>query len=569
MTDRHTRSQGPAPDISLPPTRRSTSLPSSRRSRTPASGTQTPTQTHTPPVSSTSQPQPQILSPLALPLSPIFDMSQTGEPETSTQNPEGPVPTPAPPTPVQNTSAPPANPPSDDGHSISSSNVRSEGPTNPNYVMSLTDINKAFDSVTTLTGKDNWKIWLYRVQAAINVIRYQHYKSSGLPPGNTVKHACLNVITGKIDDKIMIHYLDERDGIELINKLKARFDPQTTVHDSNELWRLFNLRRPVWEFDKLLDEATDLFASIKAKDIDASQQVFYSALVGIIPPQYHHVRTAYEASVKAATKSGEAAIFVPETLVDELRNEFNSYRAIHSRTNSSSTSSHKKGGKGPGDKGVDRSEKTKEARANAAAPYSNKKPSDSDKRKCFNCNETGHMTPTCPKPWTEKSKAAMKKKGITRQNKSATKESASVAVAGPSTSTSSTRIEEVSSSAQLDWVQAISSGDVEMQDSEAVVSHHISLPAFTAISDQDQTHIIDSGATIHCTPYLNLLFNIHTTPAITLTVANSEQLELRLAGDMRVEVGKDDSKSSAITLKNVYYNSKLPFTLISISESGL
>ena len=37
---------------------------------------------------------------------------------------------------------------------------------------------------------------------------------------------------------------------------------------------------------------------------------------------------------------------------------------------------------------------------------------------------------------------------------------------------------------------------------------------------------------------------------------------------MRVEVGKDDSKSSTITLKNVYYNSKLPFTLISISQKA-
>ncbi|KAK7434812.1 hypothetical protein VKT23_019999 [Stygiomarasmius scandens] len=115
MTDRHTRSQGPAPEISLPPTRRSTSLPPGRRSRTPASGTQTPasgTQTHTPPVSSTSQPQPQILTSLPFPLSPILDMSHTGEPETSTQNPEGPAPpTPnnPPATPVQNTPAPPTN----------------------------------------------------------------------------------------------------------------------------------------------------------------------------------------------------------------------------------------------------------------------------------------------------------------------------------------------------------------------------------------------------------------------------------------------------------------------------
>ena len=101
---------------------------------------------------------------------------------------------------------------------------------------------------------------------------------------------------------------------------------------------------------------------------------------------------------------------------------------------------------------------------------------------------------------------------------------------------------------------------------EPNISLHLSLPAFTAVSDQDRSHILDTGATIHCTPYLDLLFNVHTILKLTLTVANSEQLELRLAGDMRVDVPKTESEYSTIILKNVYYNSKLPFTLMSICQ---
>ncbi|KAF5362721.1 hypothetical protein D9758_011699 [Tetrapyrgos nigripes] len=371
--------------------------------------------------------------------------------------------------------------------------------TNPNYVMPLSDINKAFDSLTVLTGSENW---YFRVNSTLRVIRHQHFKSSGLHPGNTVKLACFNPITGKIDDKIMIHYIEESDAIELIKKLKQRFDPSSTVQESNELWKLFNLHKTVWEFDKLLDEAQDLWASIKKRDIDVSDQVFYSALVGIIPPHYHFVRSSYEATVDAAAATwdattaaeGEKPVYTAVDLIAWLKKEFTNYRLSNARTYPSKKSDKKSGSTSQG--GAQRSDKSKGERANAAVLY--QKPSDGKKdRKCFNCNKMGHTTQTCPELWTEKSKEAMKKKGITKQsNKGKTKENASVAISMPA---SSSQIATTSTS-QSDWVQSISSGDVEMEDSETPVSHHISLPAFTAISDQDHTHIIDSGATIHCTP---------------------------------------------------------------------
>ncbi|KAF5366397.1 hypothetical protein D9758_009751 [Tetrapyrgos nigripes] len=301
MTSRQTRSQGPAPDISLP----TTSCHSS-------------TQTPTLPVSSTSQAKPLdplIQNPLPFTLTPI--MSDAGK-NTST-NVQGNVPPPS--------SSPPFSPTSSVALSMPEN-------TNPNYVMPLSNINKAFDSLSVLTGSENWKMWYFRTNNALRVIRHQHFKSSRLHPGNTVKLACFNAITGKIDDKIMIHYIEESDAIELIEKLKQRFDPSSTVQESNELWKLFNLHKPVWEFDKLLNKAQDLWASIKKRDIDVSDQVFYSALVGIIPPHYHFVRSSYEATVDAAATTwdattapeGEKPVYTAVNLIARLKKEFTNYR---------------------------------------------------------------------------------------------------------------------------------------------------------------------------------------------------------------------------------------------------
>ena len=63
-----------------------------------------------------------------------------------------------------------------------------------------------------------------------------------------------------------------------------------------------------------------------------------------------------------------------------------------------------------------------------------------------------------------------------------------------------------------------------------------------------------------------MLFNVHSVPTLLLTVANSEQLVLKLAGDMVVDVEQENSKPTQLLLKNVYFNSQLPFTLISISK---
>ena len=188
------------------------------------------------------------------------------------------------------------------------------------------------------------------------------------------------------------------------------------------------------------------------------------------------MRSAYEARVTAQAKEGTAPVFDPNVLIHELRNEFVNWRATHPYQSKASPASKtdKKEGK-PVYKGGSTS---RGAHANAATPYSKPaaKPAKSNAdMTCFNCNKKGHGTITCPEAWTEKSKEAMKKKGITCYKTglppSAPKHVNASACTSYSASTSldtqhqnnlaltvaalSAHIEEVN-----DWLTMVSGGDV-------------------------------------------------------------------------------------------------------------
>lgn len=57
--------------------------------------------------------------------------------------------------------------------------------------------------------------------------------------------------------------------------------------------------------DKLLDNAQNIVSKLLAKGIDIPNHIFYSAIVGIIPPAYAHTRIAYESSVRSTTPMGQ------------------------------------------------------------------------------------------------------------------------------------------------------------------------------------------------------------------------------------------------------------------------
>ncbi|VDC03696.1 unnamed protein product [Peniophora sp. CBMAI 1063] len=141
--------------------------------------------------------------------------------------------------------------------------------------------------------------------------------------------ATFNTIIRHLDDFILTHYLNESNPDVLMAKLNKHFDPTMSVTESNNLFKLFHLRKPIWELDKLLDKAHDLYGCIVAKGVNVSQYIYYSAIVGIIPPVYTHVRATYKATVWQHTAAGTAPIFDPNVLIMDLHCEFANYRATH------------------------------------------------------------------------------------------------------------------------------------------------------------------------------------------------------------------------------------------------
>ncbi|KAI0699983.1 hypothetical protein BC835DRAFT_1412341 [Cytidiella melzeri] len=138
-------------------------------------------------------------------------------------------------------------------------------------------------------------MWKFRVETALNTILNFYALRGGSTVPREVTGAVFNVMTGQIGDSVVAKYLNELQLHILMEKLREHFDPKTTVSDANKIFQLFHLRRPVYEMEKLLDDALNLVGKLAVKGIDIPLYIFYSAIVGIIPPPYNTTRANYKA----------------------------------------------------------------------------------------------------------------------------------------------------------------------------------------------------------------------------------------------------------------------------------
>jgi hypothetical protein len=276
------------------------------------------------------------------------------------------------------------------------------------FYMLLSDIHKAFSDVGKLTGGDTWLMWKFHVETALDTIIDFHTQRRGRTISQEISRAVFNVMAGHIADSVMANYLNESRPEELMRKLKERLDPKTTISDANEIFQLFHLHRPIYEMDKLLDDAVNIVSKLAAKGIELPDVVIYSAIIGIIPPAYNSTCMAYKQVVRANTAAGATFEPKPDALIAELRHKFNNWRLTHRKTNKSKGSSTLV----PRDKhtstqaSLSKSHHVKctqktgsAAHAAAATPYKKNADKHNTTRdlKCFNCNEIEHTTPDCPK----------------------------------------------------------------------------------------------------------------------------------------------------------------------------
>ena len=75
--------------------------------------------------------------------------------------------------------------------------------------------------------------------------------------------------------------------------------------------------------------------------------------------------------------------------------------------------------------------------------------------------------------------------------------------------------------------------------------------------------ILDSGATIHCTPNRKNLINVRKVLPIRVNMANGTKIYIAEAGNCTIRFVNKEKKSKFIVLDNVYYHPELNFTLVS------
>ena len=75
--------------------------------------------------------------------------------------------------------------------------------------------------------------------------------------------------------------------------------------------------------------------------------------------------------------------------------------------------------------------------------------------------------------------------------------------------------------------------------------------------------LLDSSTSIHATPYLFWLIDIHNITPIIVTIANRSTITLKQAGSIHIQVLINQTQVSVIILKNIYYYPNMNFSLIS------
>ena len=411
-------------------------------------------------------------------------------------------------------------------------------------------------------------MWTFRVKQQLGIV-WPNWDVEGADtaqdaPILPVQNWLLAQVMGCISNEILLNYKNETSLASLMRGLAERFDPQTTMTESNDIGKLFSLRRPVKEFNSLLDDLEQTHSRILARHDDFPDYIYYAAIVGSLPPYYKQAQLSYEAS-----HPDPESRKTPE-LISLLRYKFADYKA---QKNAEYSSSRNEQPRGQSDRGQSyrggnpsrsgRGEGQGRAHAHAASPYS--RPAAHKKGKktkgapgqvtCYNCGKEGHMTADCTEAWTPKSQAAMKEKGIKPKPHQ---------MALSSKSGSAHAVVVSQGARGQSWLSSVSSSDAASTIS-SVRHTTFTLPVYTALTSQNMLHLIDSGATIYCTPYMSRLYNVHSTDPLTITVANQSSMTSRLKGQMCLSLVASDQSVSTITLESVYYCPEMPFSLLSVS----
>ena len=427
------------------------------------------------------------------------------------------------------------------------------------------DVPKYFGTnISMLQDEQSFHMWNFRMTASIKAANCafllerepQTDKEREL---EAVIYAC---ILDKISNNVLANYMHMRHSIPLLMQhLNERFNPQTARKMAYDESTLFSIRDHISKFGDTLNRIEEVYAGLTANGNKPRDETYKAAITKATPPQYQHVITTIEQTMDTINSKHpveEHITLTPDTLISSLRNTFNDYvRRNKPRDRSSSnapTTTTTTTTTNTNDTKPKRQGHAQAARGKGGNRQRGNNRYQAYVPRCFNCQKPGHLSKDC---WNEPTEATTK----------ARSKSAAAAPIGKSQS------QKVASS-------ATETSDVHMGDAPPVPNGNqtpqftawVSLNACTSViminkmSHMQTTDIIDSGATIHATPYLFRLMNVQTIPPIYVTLANRSTVTLNKSGTMRIGIPKDKaspSDVSVITLNNVYYHPNMNFSLIS------
>lgn len=470
-----------------------------------------------------------------------------------------------------------------------------------------------FRDIDKLERGDQYKMFRYRVKQLLQVgyPQWEHplpVIEEGTKEADKKKilsiraihDALFAALIKKISDTILASYLHIDTVKDLIAALDKRFNLQTSTVVANTQAMLFSISGPVYQFDQTLDQLEQAYATLVANDQKPSDLTYIAAITKATPSQYEPVITMQRALTNqqnefAAASDGkiEPTMLTPELLIFKLREAFTNWKTTNARQQSSGRhpSSHDSS-KSPYSRGKRNNTQFQRGRGGAKR----------NTKHCYNCGKDGHWTKDCKNPLTDEQRRYYEQRDKDRKKKTNansdaltpgkwlalqkaqhghdslvastsqvtvdpfseylaaptwTPEELDFFLAQPDANTAQTPILEASAH--------IEECDIPMATVSPIIIPNYTLPNHP-IFHGHYIHIIDSGASIHITPYRDLLSNVRTTEPLTIYSANLTANQARLIGSMTVKLRTRNESESMLLIHNVYYGPWLNMSLISEGE---